>query len=267
MIPSLSANSLKANYVAIETQNFASNLNIKWHSNLALAPWQGGFFQRLMRSVKELLKKDLRNYKITFDELQTILLEIELIINNRPLTHIYTDSTELPLTPSQLVFSRNLNHSSLSESPVNVEIDIYEHREKLTNIINHFWHRWRTEYVTNLREYQKLRSLNNNSPYIKVNDVVLIHDDNAPRHLWRIGRVIELIKSKSDNEVRGASVKVPRTGRTVQRPTNKLIPIECIESHLQNNDPDRLRSVPAPLQRSRRNAAIVGELKRRFEGK
>ena len=121
--------------------------------------------------------------------------------------------------------------------------------------------------MTNLREYHKLRSLNNNSPYIKVNDVVLIHDDNAPRHLWRIGRVIELIKSKSDNEVRGASVKVPRTGRTVQRPTNKLIPIECIGSRLQNNDTDRYKSVPAPLQRSRRNAAIVGELKRRFEGK
>ena len=81
-----------------------------------------------MRSVKELLKKDLRNPKITFDELQTVLLEIELLINNRPLTHIYTDSTKLPLTPSQLVFSRNLNNSSLSESPVNVEIDIYEHR-------------------------------------------------------------------------------------------------------------------------------------------
>ena len=185
-----------SNFVAIETQNFASNFNIKWHFNLAFAPCQWGFFERLMRSGKELLKKDLQNYKITFDELQTILLEAELIINNRPLSHISTDSTELPLTPSQ-------------------------HREKLTNIINHFWYRWLTKNVTNLREDQKLRSLNNNSPYVKVNDVVLIHDDNAPRHLWRIDRVIELIKSKSDNEVRGASVKVLRTGRMVQRPTNK----------------------------------------------
>ena len=61
------------------------------------------------------------------------------------------------------------------------------------------------------REYKKLRPLNNNWPYIKVNDAVLIHEDNAPRHLWGIGRVIELIKSKSDNEVRRASVKFPRT--------------------------------------------------------
>ena len=53
----------------------------------------------------------------------------------------------------------------------------------------------------------------------------------------------------------------------VQQPTNKLIPIECIESHVQNNDLDRLRSVPASLQHSYRNAAIVGELKKMFEGK
>ena len=178
--------------------------------------------------------------------MQTILLEIESIINNGPFTHIYTDSTELTLTTSQLVFLRNLNHSSLSELPVNVEIDVYEHREKLTNIINHFWHRWRTEYMANLREFQKF--IKKNSPYIKVNDVVLIHDDNAPRHKWYMSRVIELIKSKSNNEVRGASAKVPRTVRKVQRPTSKLIPIECIESHLQNNHPDRLRSALAPLK-------------------
>ena len=160
-----------------------------------------------------------------------------------------------------------MNHSSLSESPVNVEIDIYEHREKLTIIINHFWYRWRTEYLTGLRKDQKLRSLNSNSPYIKVNDAVFIHGDNAPIHLWRIGRLIKLIKSKSDNAVKGTSVKVLRTGQTVQRPTNKLIPIECIESHLQNNDLDRLRNVSATLKHPRRNAAIVGRLRRRFEQK
>ena len=58
-----------------------------------------------------------------------------------------------------------------------------------------------------------------------------MHDDNALRHLWRLYRVIEVIKSKSDNEERGATVKVPRTGQTVEASTNGLIPIECIESH------------------------------------
>ena len=80
-----------------------------------------------MRRVKELLKKD---YKITPDKLLTVLLETELIINNCPLAHIYTNSLELRLTLNQLAFSRNLNYTSLSELPVNVEIDAYEHREK-----------------------------------------------------------------------------------------------------------------------------------------
>ena len=65
LIPSLSVNSLKnslkrfisrrgfpdniisdngSNFVAIETQNFTRNLNIKWHFNLALDPWSGGIF-------------------------------------------------------------------------------------------------------------------------------------------------------------------------------------------------------------------------------
>ena len=92
-------------------------------------------------------------YKIMFDELQTI----EFIINNGPLTHIYTDSTELPLTPGQLVFSRNLNRSSLSESAVNVEIYIFEHREKLINVINHLWHRCRAEYVTIFTRVPKVK--------------------------------------------------------------------------------------------------------------
>ena len=49
------------------------------------------FFERMVSSIKELLKKDLHNYKIKFDELQTILLEIEVIVINHHLTHISTD--------------------------------------------------------------------------------------------------------------------------------------------------------------------------------
>ena len=48
-----------------------------------------GIFERLMRSVKELSKKDMRNYKITLNELQTVLLEIELIIKNCPYPYLH----------------------------------------------------------------------------------------------------------------------------------------------------------------------------------
>ena len=92
------------NFVLKGSQNFISNLNVRWHFDLPLAPWHDGFFERLVYSVKDLLKKDLQNNKITYAEMQTVVLEIEMIISNRPLTHLYPDTTETPLTPNHLVF-------------------------------------------------------------------------------------------------------------------------------------------------------------------
>ena len=59
------------------------------------------------------------------------------------------------------------------------------------------------------------------SAYIRLNDVLLIHKDNALRYPRLIQRVKKLIKSKSDIEIIGASVKVHKTCQMVQRSTNK----------------------------------------------
>lgn len=40
-----------------EIQNFATNNNITWKFNLQKAPWQGGVFERLIKSVKRCLSK------------------------------------------------------------------------------------------------------------------------------------------------------------------------------------------------------------------
>ena len=98
--------------------------------------------------------------------------------------------------------------------------NINTHTDTHTRAHTHARTDTRANTHTRAREYQKLRSLNNNWSYIKVNDAVLIHEDNAPRHLWVIGRIIELIKSKSDNEVRRASVKFPRTVERYNGPSS-----------------------------------------------
>ena len=68
------------NFVSKDSQNFLSNLNVGWLFNLPLDPWHGGFFERLVRSVEDLLKKDLQNNKLTYEEMQAVLLEVEMII-------------------------------------------------------------------------------------------------------------------------------------------------------------------------------------------
>ena len=58
-----------------KTQSFATNLGINWDLNLPLAPWRGGFIECLVRSTKTLLKKDLKNFRLSYDEMQLFCLK------------------------------------------------------------------------------------------------------------------------------------------------------------------------------------------------
>ena len=79
---------------------------IEWRFNLAKAPFWEGFFERMVRSTKRCLKKQLGNDKLTFEESITVLIEKEAILNSRPLTYFYAENTEEPLTPSHLLYGR-----------------------------------------------------------------------------------------------------------------------------------------------------------------
>ena len=123
------------------------------------------FFERLVRSVKDLLKKVLQKNKLNYEEMQTVLFEIELLLNNRPLTYVYSTDLESCLTPNHLLFGRRLELSSSQKSPISIEsFDLTKHTSNVNKIIDHFWNRWRREYVVNLRESHKIFYRNKHQP-------------------------------------------------------------------------------------------------------
>ena len=81
---------------------------INWRFNLAKAIWTGGFFERLIRSLKRVLKKLLRYARLTYEELLTVLSELEGILNSRSLTYLDSENFEEPLTPSHLFLGKRL---------------------------------------------------------------------------------------------------------------------------------------------------------------
>ena len=155
-----------------------------------------------------------------------------------------------------MLFGRNLKlfdpeQFEISYEPVNIKVA----SNKISNITSHFWERWCKEYLVNLRESQRISSVNNNLPAVCLKDIVLVEDEKLPRSMWRVGIVEELYKGE-DDKVRGAAVRIPKTKSLLKRPVNRLYPIESIRESDVNKD--NVNSKP------RREAAVMGELKRRF---
>ena len=239
-----------------ETQTFIANKFIKWKFNLESAPWWGGMWERLVGSVKRCIKKMVGIRKINYVELQTLLFEIEAVLNNRPICDDYDDDMNDVLSPNHLLYGRRIETiNSNSESEIN-DININNRMNRIETSITHFWKIWRKEYVTSIRERQKITS--KKSPNnIKENDVVIVFDEKQPRHLWKLGKITRIIYG-NDNKIRGAELKIGRTNAIINRPVNKLYPLESYRTNEINKDKEN--DIPRP----KRNAAIVGEVKRKF---
>lgn len=73
------------------------------------APWFGGFWERLIGLTKLSLKKILGRTFVTLPVLQTLIIEVEAMLNNRPLTYLSSDVTDpQPLTPSHLIYGQRI---------------------------------------------------------------------------------------------------------------------------------------------------------------
>ena len=84
------------NHSLAKMSKTSASKNIVWKFNLERAPWQGGFFERLVQSIKRPLRKIGGNARLRYNEMLTVLCEIEQIVNNRPLTYVYEDLTQEP---------------------------------------------------------------------------------------------------------------------------------------------------------------------------
>ena len=123
--------------------NFLSYLQgerIFWRFNLERSSWWGGFFERMVGTVKRCLKKVIGKARLDYDELQTILIEVESIVNSRPLTYVYDELESEPLTPSHLLYGRRLAVLPDKRDPEHVDrnVNFSKRYRYLVTKISHF---------------------------------------------------------------------------------------------------------------------------------
>ena len=68
----------------------------------------GGLFERMTKCVKRCLKKILGTTKLSYDELLTVVVDVEAILNSRPLTYLDNDDIAEPLTASNLISGKRV---------------------------------------------------------------------------------------------------------------------------------------------------------------
>ena len=106
---------------------------IKWSFNPPTAAWWGGWWERLIRSIKELLKRMLGTAKLTRRELEKCLAAVTHTINNRPLTTLTEDSEDMiPLIPA--MFMRDLPIAGLPERELITGQDLQESYRKIQEL-------------------------------------------------------------------------------------------------------------------------------------
>ena len=86
-------------------------MGINWKFIVPAAPWWGGMYERLIKSMKRSLNRIIFRASVTYEELLTIVIEIEAIMNSRPLTYISNDVDEI-LTPGHLLMGKRIIDSN-----------------------------------------------------------------------------------------------------------------------------------------------------------
>ena len=194
--------------------------NIDWKFNPPPASHMGAVWERQIRTTCRILDTLLREHGSHLDDesLQTLMCEVEFIINSRPLTVISSDVKDpYPLSPNQIL---TMKTSIVLPPPGKFQRNnVYMRRRwrRVQYLCNLFWSRWKREYLPTLQERAKWNKVKRN---LKVDDVVLVRDENAPRNVWPMG-VVTRGEPVSKGLVRSVVLRTYTT--ELHRPFNKLI--------------------------------------------
>lgn len=189
---------------------------IRFHFNPPSAPSWGGQWESFVKLTKHHLRRMTISIKLTFEEMSTLLAQIEACLNSRPLCAMTTDIDDLePLTPGHLLIGAPLNLIP-EPSLLSLKDNALDRFQTIQKGLQTFWSRFYGEYLHAQHPRKKWYKPNED---VNIGDLVVIIDDNLPPAKWLMGR-IEEIHTGADGYVRMATLKTKNS--TLQRPIVKL---------------------------------------------
>lgn len=195
-----------------------SEFKTQWHYNPPGTPHFGGLWEAGVKCVKHHLKRIVGGVRLTYDEFETILLQIEAILNSRPLCEAPENPDTMILTPAHF-----LVHGSLMSLPDdNLEsekLSLLDRWTLIQKMLQDFWKVWSNDYLNTLSQRKKWKT---KFPNVNVGDLVIVKDKNLPPNSYLLCR-ITTVHPGADGLVRVVTVKTKTN--SFQRPITKICPL------------------------------------------
>ena len=202
-----------------QVHNFLTKREIIWKFIPPLSPHFGGIWEAAVKSFKHHVRRVIGNELLCFEDMNTFIIEIESILNSRPISPMSSDPNDpIALTPGHFLIGESLTsipEHDFTETPSN-RLSTWQHIQKLKQ---DFWARWHKEYINELNLRHKWTKGAHN---IDVGSIVVIKDDNLPPLRWLLGRVVE-VHPGADGIIRTVRLKTA-TGH-LDRNVKKLAPL------------------------------------------
>jgi hypothetical protein len=197
---------------------------VSWHFLPPSAPHFGGLWEARVRSVELHLRRVIGSHTLTFEEMTTLLCNIEACLNSRPLAPL-TDSVDEydPLTPGHFLIG-----SAIRASPEPSVLNLNENRLSRWQIVRQmterFWKMWQNDYINTLQQRVKWKRMTPDT--IRIGQLVLIRNTLLPPCKWELGRITQCHPG-TDGLVRVVTIKTSTA--EYKRPLVKLclLPIDA----------------------------------------
>lgn len=187
-----------------------------WHFIPPKSPNFGGLWEAGIKSTKYHIKRVIGDTTLTYEEMSTLLSQIEACLNSRPLSVMHDDPNEpTPLTPGHFLIGEPL--ITVPETNYeNSNFSILRRWQLTQRMLQTFWRRWSNEY---LNHYLHRYKWNKRIPEPKIGDIVLVKEDDMPPTKWLFGRVMQKHPGP-DCLTRVVTLKCKNS--LLKRPTSKL---------------------------------------------
>ncbi|XP_034951317.1 uncharacterized protein [Chelonus insularis] len=196
-----------------------ANDGTSWHFNPPATPHFGGKWEAAIKSMKHHLRRVAGDIHFTYEEFTTLLIQVEAILNSRPLMPLTDDPDDLDvLTPGHFLIGHSL--TIIPEPNLEtIKSSRLSRWQLISQMTQSFWTKWSREY---LQRFQAIYKWNKLTPSLKPGNIVLIIDERYPPGKWPMGKIIQVHPGK-DGLVRVVTLKTSTT--TMTRPITKLCPL------------------------------------------